>query len=207
MTDIYHITHLSNLPNILRDGGLWCDRIVSQQNLAHISIAHQHIKERRARRPVPRAPGGVLADYVPFYFAPRSPMLYTIHNGYVVGYKEGQRPIVHLVSSVEAVRDAHLPFTFTDGHAEMDISRFFSDLQDLNEIDWEIMASRIWRDTLEDGDRKRRRQAEFLVKDFFLISLVQNIGVYNSTIARNVADLLKPTLYKPSLQVEPAWYY
>lgn len=94
-------------------------------------------------------------------------MLYAIHKGNVQTYTEGQKPILHLVSSAEVVQEAGLAFTFTDGHAEMDISTFFTDLNDLEKIDWDIMQSRYWYDTLKDGDRKRRRQAEFLVHSFF----------------------------------------
>lgn len=75
-------------------------------------------------------------------------MLYVINQGGVQGYTEGQRSILHLVSSAEAVRDAGLPFAFTDGHAEMDISRFFTDLHDLDKVDWEIMQAKYWNDTL-----------------------------------------------------------
>ena len=41
-------------------------------------IGMRHIKERRARKIVPIVPGETLADFVPFYFAPRSPMLYAM---------------------------------------------------------------------------------------------------------------------------------
>lgn len=167
MTAIYHITHIRNLPNIIKDGGLWCDHIVAARNLAHVSIAHQHIKDRRAAKHVTCASGGTLADYVPFYFAPRSPMLYAIHRGNVEGYQGGQAAVLHLVASAESVAKNKLSFAFTDGHAEMDISRFFTDLKNLDQIDWAIMQATIWRDTLQDGDRKRRRQAEFLVHNFF----------------------------------------
>ena len=207
MTPIYHITHIRNLSNIIQDGGLWCDQVVMERKLAYVSIAHQHIKERRAQKQVPCAPGGTLADYVPFYFAPRSPMLYVIQRGDVQGYTEGQRPILHLVSSAEAVRAAGIPFAFTDGHAEMDISRFFTDLRDLTEIDWNIMQATIWRDTLQDGDRKRRRQAEFLAHQFFPLTLVDKIGVYNLKVAQQVMALFAASSHKPTIIAEPAWYY
>jgi hypothetical protein len=151
MPPIYRITSIRNLPNILKDGGLWCDRTVQQRDLAPVSIAHLHIKDRRTQKQVPCGPGGYVADYVPFYFAPRSLMLFVINRGGVEGYQGGQRPILHLVSRVEAVLEAGLLFTFTDGHAEMDISRFFTGSEDLNKIDWEIMRSHYWSDTLEDG--------------------------------------------------------
>jgi hypothetical protein len=178
-----------------------------ERKLAYVSIAHQHIKERRAHKPVPCAPGGTLADYVPFYFAPRSPMLYVINKGGVEGYTSGQRPIVHLVSSAEAVQAAGLPFAFTDGHAEMDISRFFTDLGDLEHVDWAIMSSRYWNDTLADGDRKRRRQAEFLVRRFFPMGLIERVGVINQSMAQSVSALFAPLAHIPPISAEPAWYY
>jgi hypothetical protein len=207
MTAIYHITHIRNLPNILKDGGLYCDRVVSERGLAHVSIAHQHIKDRRATKQVTASVGGVLADYVPFYFAPRSPMLYSIYGGYVEGYPEGQKPILHLVSSAEDVQKSKMPFAFSDGHGTMDISQFFDDLSRLDQIDWKIMKEIYWNDIPEDGDRKRRRQAEFLVHQFFPISLVETIGVINNDMAAKVKGLLQPLKQKPNVEVLPAWYY
>jgi hypothetical protein len=207
MTQIFHITSIRNLPNILQDGGLWCDQIVMQRNLAYVSIAHQHIKNRRAHKLVTCGPGGTVADYVPFYFAPRSPMLYVIYRGGVEGYQGGQSPILHLVSSVESVRAIELPFVFTDGHAVMDISQFYTDLKDLNKVDWQIMQEKYWNDTLQDGDRKRRRQAEFLVPQFFPLDLIAMIGVFNKSVAQQVTSLLQPLAKKPIVQVEPTWYY
>jgi hypothetical protein len=207
MTEIYHITHIRNLPNIINDGGLWCDHVVSDRQLAHVSIAHQNIKERRMIKRVPCSVGGVVADYVPFYFAPRSPMLFALSRGNVKGYTDGQNPILHLVSSAETVQKERLPFAFTDGHAPMDISRFFDDLQYLNQIDWQIMKEIYWADTIEDGDRSRRRQAEFLVHQFFPLPIIETIGVINKTIAGQVAGLLQPLKQKPNVVVTPTWYY
>jgi hypothetical protein len=85
---IYHITPIDNLPGIIKEGGLFCDR--DAKKIKFVSIGHKDIKERRIRKRVPLGRGGVLADYVPFYFAPRSPMLYTINRGNVEGYTRGQ---------------------------------------------------------------------------------------------------------------------
>ncbi len=207
MPPIYHITHIRNLPNIIKNGGLWCDRAVSQGNLAHVSIAHQHIKERRAQKQVNCAAGGNLADYVPFYFAPRSPMLYANHKGSVEGYRGGQAAILHLVVSAEKIGKRGLSFAFTDGHAEMSISRFYTNLRDLNRIDWKMMQETYWNDTLEDGDRKRRRQAEFLVHQFLPFDLIESIGVFNPATAAQVIGLLQSLKPKITVTVEPKWYY
>lgn len=97
-TPIYHITHVDNLPAIIAAGGLRCVAgLGGTSGGAYVNIAHGHIQDRRARKTVPCGPGGTLCDYVPFYFAPRSPMLYALSEGGVVGYTDGQTPVVHLV--------------------------------------------------------------------------------------------------------------
>lgn len=205
MTRIFHITHVSNLNGIIDHGGLACDR--QAQALGPICIGHQHIKARRMVRPVPCFPGGTLGDYVPFYFAPRSPMLYSICCGNVQGYVGGQTQVMHLVSSAEAVQTAGLSYVFTEGHAEISFSKFFVKLTDLKKIDWKIMEAKYWRDTDADGDRKRRRQAEFLVHNFFPWNLIHYIGVYNNNVEREVNELLKGSTHKPKVGMERSWYY
>ena len=130
MPPIYHITPIWKLPSIVTSGGLNCDAEAPQDKKG--GIAHDHIKERRARREVKAGPGGMLADYVPFYFAPRSPMLYVNHKKRIPTNPEGQEPILYLVSSTELVVENDLPFVFTNGHADMQLIDFFDDLQSLN---------------------------------------------------------------------------
>lgn len=175
MTHIYHITHINNLPSIIEAGGLWCDAKVNSGEVSAMGIAHEHIKEHRRSRNVDLAPGGNLCDYVPFYFAPRSPMLYAIHKGYVEGYHGGQDDILHLEAQIEQIIQCGLPYVFSDGHAVIRISKFFNDLKYLKEIDWGLMKSTYWNDTQEDFDRKRKRQAEFLVHNFFPWNLSQKL--------------------------------
>jgi hypothetical protein len=207
MTPIYHITHIDNLPKIIAAGGLWCDVERVKQQFECVGIAHQHIKERRAKRVVPRAAGGTLAQYVPFYFAPRSPMLYTIHCGNVAGYAGGQREVLHLVSSMEQAVQLGQPWTFTDGHAEMEFSTFYDDLAHLNEVNWEVMKSVYWNDTPSLPDRKRQRQAEFLVHRSFPWHAFHEIGVYDRTTAARVAEVVKESKHAPAVSVRLIWYY
>lgn len=160
---MYHITDVRNLSGILQRQALLCKRGIDTAGEARVSIAYQDIQDRRATRAVPCGPGGTLHDYVPFYFAPRSPMLYAIHKGLVAGHQWGQRAVVHLVSTVQLIDSAGCPYVFTDGHGVMAYTGYFTRLEDLRCIDWPLMTSRQWANTLEDPDRKRRRQAEFLV--------------------------------------------
>ena len=207
MTPIYHITHVANLPSIVSSGGISCDLIASGDNLANVSIAHDDIKARRRKWSVTVGPRGTLADYAPFYFAPRSPMLYSIHKGNVENYAGGQKPIVHLVVYVEDLEAGGYQYVFTDGHAVMHMSEQYTDRADLSKIDWSIMSSQWWNDTNEHPDRKWRRQAEFLVYQLCPWALVREVGVIDHQVSDLVTEKLADTHYRPTVSVRPAWYY
>jgi hypothetical protein len=214
MTPIYHITHIKNLPAILREDGLLCDAEAERRGLCAQSIAYNSIKERRKRRRVetlhgqPVAAGGVVADYVPFYFCNRSPMLGAIHKGSVPGYQGGQRDVVYLDTHAEQA--TALPnWCFTDGHAVEAPTEFFSDLQHLNRVDWKAVQTWRWggKWRLADPDITRRKQAEFLVHGQFPWMLFQSIGVLDATMAAQVRAALADAAHKPRVTIEPNWYY
>lgn len=116
--------------------------------------------------------------------------------------------IVHLVSSVERIAEGGLPFVFTDGHAEMRVSEFSDDMQHLTAmVDWEVMHSRYWNDTPEHPDRKRRRQAEFLVHHFAPWAIVEGIGVIDDAIQHQVQEILSAANHVPLVEVRRNWYY
>lgn len=207
-THIYHITHINNLHSILNSGGLMANSMLKQDKTEYLDIAYEHIQDRRGMTRVPYGAGGTLHDYVPFYFAPRSPMLYANHKKSVDNYTGGQTPILHLVSSAEAVDTAQLRFVWTDGHAAMSYTKFFDEIGDiLYAIDWEIMQAKYWINTEDDGDRKRRRQAEFLVYQFFPWSLIQEIVVINATIEKQVKEILQNFNVSTSVRIYSQWYY
>lgn len=188
---IYHITHINNLESILREGGLIANNGLNEWQINYLDIAHENIQSRRANTSVPCSAGGVLHDYVPFYFASRSPMLYAIHKGNVSGYKGGQDSVIYLVSDAEIIEAEGLDFTFTDGHAVMTYADFYEELKDLDVIDWDLMESKYWYDPPEDPNRKFRRQAEFLIYQFCPWELITEIGVINQSIKFEVNQLLQ----------------
>ena len=208
-TWVFRITHVDNLRAILQRGGIYAPNATPADDIPHKAIHFDRIQQQRLNTPVPCGPGGVVHDYVPFYFAPRSPMLYTIHKGNVSGYDEGQGPIVYLVTDVQTVQSSGARFVFTDGHAIMTVSQFFDDLSDLDEVDWSVMKSRWWNDTPRSPDRKRRRQAEFMIQRFCPWSLIRGIGVMDQARKAMVEAILRefPELPTSVVRIKPAWYY
>lgn len=201
MTPIYHITHVDNLRSIVEHQCLWSDAQRLKQRIGNVNIGHAHIKQRRLMRPVPVASKGFLGEYVPFNFCSRSVMLYAICRNNVAGYADGQDPVVHLVSSIEAVAASGRPWAFTDRHADLGYARYFDDLANLNEVDWNAMPLTWWKNV------KEQRQAEFLVHDWFPWSCVEKITVYNDAIAKRAKEALEKAKHQPPIVVEVSWYY
>lgn len=215
MTPIYHITHVDNLRAIFRERALLCDREAQRRGLCSQTIAYDSIKQRRTVRPVKKllggavAAGGALADYVPFYFTNRSPMLLAIHKGQVPGYQNGQSSIVYLVSSAETVAKSDRFWCFTDGHAVEGVSEFFDRIEELPKVDWNAVRTWKWggKWLLADPDIKRRKQAEFLVHERFPLELVEQVGVMNPATAEKVAGILRETELTLRVTVQLGWYH
>jgi hypothetical protein len=112
-----------------------------------------------------------------------------------------------LVLDAQEVAGAQLPFVFTDGHAVIGYTRFFTDLEAITNVDFEVMRARYWNDTSEDGDRKRRRQAEFLVHTYVPWELIREIGVLDSQMRDRVNLLLRGETHVPPVRIRAGWYY
>ncbi|MFA6101600.1 MAG: DUF4433 domain-containing protein [Victivallaceae bacterium] len=204
---LYHITHIDNLPSILAAGGLWCDCERLRQGFRSINIAHPELKLRRMGTPVGLYPGKKIGDFVPFYFANRSPMLYSIHTGFVNGYAGGQGAVVYLVTDVGRLLKCGNNWCFSDGHAVEAFSGFYNELNDLDKIDWPLIGNWSWKNTLEDNDRKRRKQAEFLVEGSVPLSAVSHIAAMNAAAQAQVAGILNNSTIPLAVTIEPDWYY
>ncbi len=102
---IYHITHLRNLAQIIATGGLWSDAQRVARGLDCKIVGMPAIKRRRLEElEVSCHPTTKVGQYVPFYFCPRSILLYMLHQGNHpdLDYREGQQPIVHLQADLRA---------------------------------------------------------------------------------------------------------
>ena len=81
------------------------------------------------------------------------------------------------------------------------------DLHNLDKVDWKIMAEKYWGNTPEDTDRKRRRQAEFLVHSDFPWELIDQICVCDSAAKKTVLEMIKSCSHQPEVKVMESWYY
>ena len=103
---IYHITHVDNLAAIAHADKILSDarRLTSTTNCTVVGMSS--IKRRRLEEiEVSCHPGTRVGEYVPFYFCPRSIMLYILYmaNHPDLAYRGGQRSIIHLQADLYAV--------------------------------------------------------------------------------------------------------
>lgn len=199
-TLIYHITDVTNLPGILAAGGLRSDAAMAQHNPA--VIGYGHIKRRRMTEiRVDCCGGRVVGEFVPSYFCPRSPMLFTVNRGNTGRPVGCQRTIVHLVSTVATAISQNRPWAISDGNAGAFHAAFSSDLAALAGLDWAAIRATQWQ------GRTHEKSAEFLVADFFDWSGFSAVGCQNEATAQQVQNMLTQTAHRPTVKTEPQWYY
>lgn len=206
---IYHLTHVDNLPSILVAGGLSSDAAMGDHGGPAAPIGMANIKKRRLVLPVKCHKGDHVGEYVPFYFGPRSIMLYLFHaaNHPELSYRGGQGPIVHLEADFhEAVGwadDEGRRWAFSLSNAGGAYAEFRANVRQLQEIDWIAVDARDFR----NPDVKEGKQAEFLMREFFPWSLIRRIGVHSSAIQSRVLRAMAGSSHRPPVEVQPNWYY
>ena len=148
-------------------------------------------------------------DYVPFYFGYLSPMLFQLKTGSVAGYNEGQEPIIYLRTTVQAVVAAGRRFVFSDGHGIAAFTHWFDDLARLEQVDWDMVNQRYWKDNVDDMDRQRRKQAEFLIHESCPWEIIEDITVHNAATKAQVEAVLSgfPLAQRKLVNINTGWYY
>ena len=127
----------------------------------------------------------------------------------MAGYSDGQDPLIYLVSQAQAVDESGAAFVFSDGHGIATFTHWFNDLRDLDKVDWDVVNRRYWSDTLDDMDRQRRKQAEFLIHKVCKWSLISEIIVISDEIKTQVEAILGrfSNCIRRPVVVRRDWYY
>lgn len=205
---VYHITPVSSLESIIEDGLLYSEKALLDNGRTAGAVGMGHIKERRFKIAVPCHPGTTVGEYVPFYFCPRSVMLFLLYksNSEDLAYRRGQECIVHLeydfkelVSWAAANKRA---WAISATNAGAYYTHFHADQSALGRIDWTAIAANDWR----NAEVREHKQAEFLLYESAPWQLVKRIGVHDKAIQDQVMHLLGRGA-NPLVEVRPEWYY
>ena len=204
---IYHIVHVDRLASIVADGALWSDAALQRRAPPGTTIGMSSIKRRRLMYQLNIHRGLRVGECVPFYFCPRSIMLYVIHmaNSPELDYRGGQGPIVHLEA------DLHEAVDWAERHGQRWAfslsnagSRYFQDrcdLAQLGELDWAAIQARDWRAC------KEGKQAEFLMEQSFPWTLVRRVGVRSVDTYEQATAAIQAADHRPDVEIRREWYY
>lgn len=207
---IYHITHVDNLQAIAESKRLLSDARLAETGGPAEMVGMSHIKARRMTEINLEEcyPEDFVGQYVPFYFCPRSVMLYLIYmRNHELRYKGGQGPIVHLEADLHSViewaENRGRRWAYSLSNAGAYGVEFRNSLDQLDQINWPAVAATDWRSSTV----KHGKQAEFLIRESFPWHLVERIGVHSNAIAQRAAQAIAAADHQPDIEILREWYY
>lgn len=178
----YRITHINNIPNIMQVGIV--SDTSSNANPNYISIGDPTAIETRRKKLL--SDGSRIGDYIPFYFGPRTPMLYVIQKGYNGVKKQRPEDIVYCVIELSDIIRDNIDCVFTDGHALEKFSITYPK-ECLKQIDqllsWDILYTKNWKD---EWDVRRRKQAELLLREDLPAKYIKYYLVFNEAARQKI---------------------
>lgn len=202
---IFRITHIKNVPWILKNG-VHCKNSPTQDP-NFVRIGNLELIQKRSTKFIPIPPTGTLSDYVPFYFTPFSMMMLNIKTGYGGIKQFPNSEIVILVSSLHSLAEQNIPFVFSDRHAYLGTAQFFSSLDDLDKIDWGILQRRDFKRDVDDPEKTDRYQAEALVHKHLPVSSLLGIVCASENEQRTLEARREEVGLDLKIVSRPAWYF
>jgi hypothetical protein len=200
---IFRITHMNNVPWILRHG-LHCQTAaVIDPNF--VAIGSAGLIDRRTTREIAMRPGGTLSDYVPFYFTPITPMMLNIVTGRGVPQRAAS-DIAILVTSLHKLRDTGRRFIFSDRHAYLRTATFFDRIEDLTAIPWDHLNRRDFRRNAESPEIFDRYQAEALVHSHVPIESILGFGCQDVRAESTLGSFVAQAGSALRVVRKPDWY-
>lgn len=174
----FRMVHIDNIDHIVKYGFVHKESPYASSN--YVPIGDVTVITSRIKR---QYKGVCLSECIPFYFGPRSPMLYVIQHGFNGVKQYNAEDIVYCVIALEDIIASDFACFFSDGHALNRMTKFYpkSELGRINDIiRYDDVYTKYWQDNGPFDDTKRRKEAELLVKDEVPPEYIRGFVVYNS---------------------------
>jgi hypothetical protein len=174
IVELFYFSMIDNLESLLQYGILPKNEMI-KRGLSHASFAEESVQDRRHIREIELSnhTKATIHDLVPLYLVPRTPTL-SARRAY-------QNKIFFIVINSDIVADEKTEFSFSDGNAASQETRFFNSLYKLKHLPWDVLKADYWNDF---SDGKRKRNAEFLIfpsvpPKYFIRIIILNSNLQN----------------------------
>ena len=115
--------------------------------------------------------------------------------------------IVIFVSSLPRLKAMEIPFVFTDRHAYLIAARFSNNLDDLDNVDWDILRRSDFGYDPNDIGKMDRYQAEALVHDRLPMDAVAAIICATATQESHVRSLVTASGLTTTVVTKPEYFF
>ena len=200
----FRLVHIDNIPHILEYGLVRSGS--PNVNPNYVPIGDQLVIEKRRNRLLESSSWKKIGDFIPFYFGPRSPMLYVIQHGYNGVKRIEAEKIVYCVIRLEDIIGDGIECYFTDGHVLNGLTQVFPGtlLESVDEyVQYDEVFAYRWDDD-EYLDLKRRKEAELLLKNDLPVQYIKGFVVYNLEAKQSLTSL---GVEENMVVVRPNYYF
>lgn len=180
--------------------------------------------------------GGVVNDYVPFYFSPLTSFTYTIYLGNVplrgirgedLGFARAEDR-VFLVCKIAKIASSDLQYCFSDLplNSGEDLVEIMEDISSLEEhVNWNVFddypmiahineigyrgVCKYFQNSAQEAysNRSKQRMAEFLIKDALPMEMVECIVVQNKRIGDRIQAILGESRWRTPVYIKAGCYF
>jgi ssDNA thymidine ADP-ribosyltransferase, DarT len=190
----YHFTSIENLDSILKHGLISTNQ-KNRNNINHADIAKQNIQIRRSTMEVPCAPGTFVHDYVPFYFAKRTPMQLSVINSKNID----QQFLIYFAVNIDILDKPGCIFTDASANTSLPPT-FYNNPEYLLALNWDIIDCKKWG---YSEIEKHLKMAELLVYDSVPLGEIAHIIAYNKSLKAYIVKMfVKNNLDAPFIQLD-----
>jgi hypothetical protein len=199
---VYHFTSAHNLASVL-EHGLLCTNVKKSKGITHIDVANAGIQGRRSRMLVPGAGGKCVHDYVPFYFAQKTPMQLAVLNKKNVD----QELIIYFAVPLR-IMESRPGVYFTDASANTEDPPTFypgSAAENLTLLNWAAIDSAKWK---YPDEERHQKMAELLIPESVSLEEIEYIVVWNDAVGNEVKKAFESSgLTCPRIECNQWHYY
>jgi hypothetical protein len=182
----YHITHFDNLDSII-EHGLLCTTQKIKKGISHKNIAESGIQSRRESTIIPGTNNLTVHDFVPFYFAKRTPMQLAVINKKNID----QELMIYIAVPISIIQKRSGSL-FTDASANTDIMpRFYlyDESHLLDNLNWDMIEAKKWSYP-NDKDR-HEKMAELLIPNQLQLGEASHIVTWNDSTSNLIKEKFK----------------